>query len=179
MASYILDNAWETDNVDPGWGKNMRLHHNLLLQCMTGPISQQYGNGKARRKGPVHVYRNVVIGYDYYGWNGSVIKGVGTMWENGYRVFNNTFWVKTGGLASLVGNQTSRDAQHSVWYLNKCRMIPTGPAPAEPFTMKRRLRDFAMWMVGADSDGRCRSGNIAKDRESKTRTVDEKGVQGR
>jgi hypothetical protein len=66
----------------------------------------------------VYVYRNVAIGYDYYGWNGSVIKGVGTIWEHGYRVFNNTFWVKTGGLASLVGDQTSPEAQHSAWYVN-------------------------------------------------------------
>ncbi len=118
VASYIFDNAWETDHIDQGWGKNMRIHHNLLLQCMTVPISQQYGNGKAKREGPVFVYRNVAIGYDYYGWKGSVIKGVGTIWENGYNVFHNTFWVKNGGLASLVNDQTSRKAQHSAWYVN-------------------------------------------------------------
>ncbi|NJL30340.1 MAG: hypothetical protein HC898_01185 [Phycisphaerales bacterium] len=111
----------------------MRVHHNLFLNAFFGPISQQYGgkeNVGSNRPGPLYFYRNVVMGYDGIAWNSwTVIKGVAQLWENGYIHYNNTYYMKEGTLYALAKEQTSPQAQKSLWFMNNILLFENGYTP--------------------------------------------------
>lgn len=109
---FMLDNGWETDGLYEGWGKDMRIHHNLALEAKNGVVSQQGRTDSY--EGPIYVYRNVFIGYDEGGWSGKWIKGVSAEWTMGYNVYNNTVWMKEMGILVLVPEQTSQASMNSV-----------------------------------------------------------------
>lgn len=114
------DNGIETDYIPSPFGEDMHIHHNLFINCKKGAVSQQYiGHLSDSIPGPFYVYRNVIIGYRPSGWYPwTVLKGVSNPWAGGYRLFNNTIWVKGACLFSLATSQTTDAAQRTVWWQN-------------------------------------------------------------
>ncbi|MCK4375105.1 MAG: hypothetical protein KAX19_07245, partial [Candidatus Brocadiae bacterium] len=91
---HCHDNCVELEGWQEGYGsRNLRFHHNLLLGCPLGAISHQ---NPTELVGPHYVYRNVVYGYDDYGWNPwTLIKSKCYEKGRGFYYYHNLFWVES------------------------------------------------------------------------------------
>lgn len=91
---HCHDNCVELEGWQKGYGsRNLRFHHNLLLGCPLGAISHQ---NSTELVGPHYVYRNVVYGYDDYGWNPwTLIKSKCYGKGRGFYYYHNLFWVES------------------------------------------------------------------------------------
>ncbi len=92
---HCHDNSVELEGWREGDGsRNLRFHDNLLLGCRLGAISQQ---NPTELVGPHYVYRNVVYGYDDYGWDPWVLLKTKCYEQGrGFYYYHNLFWLRSG-----------------------------------------------------------------------------------
>ncbi len=132
---HCFDNCVELEAWKEGFGsRNLRFHDNLLLGCPSAPLSHQ---NPEYLEGPQYVYRNVVYGFDDFGWNPwTLIKSKCYQKGRGFHYFHNLFWVES---AELYWNEKewpqgwldTFEFTNNILVFTRRLKRPTGPAGSE------------------------------------------------